>query len=284
MVLAEILLKWRRNLKIEMVIAHVHHGSDGCNAEFRDHAQLFVRQWCRSRRVRYLSIKPKARGLKSESELRRFREHTLERWRRKYSFDVIVLAHHGDDLLETRLLRLIRGAGPQGLRSMSLYNFKSKKLRPLLELSRSDLETYAKARSWRAGLNWLEDPTNQETEALRNWIRHEWLPSLEARQKGASKALARSLEVLCPSEALGQAVNPENYVGLRRSGLLDTSSVQQQSVVAAFLKSLGVKDYGRVHVLEILKRLRSKRRDEKDFTMLGFCFHITPDLLWASRV
>ena len=58
----------------------------------------------------------------------------------KEAFDFVVLGHHADDLLETRLIRLIRGVGAEGLPSMSFRD--GDRLRPLLSLSRNELETF----------------------------------------------------------------------------------------------------------------------------------------------
>jgi len=272
MVMSEVVWKWRSLLKVDLAIGHVHHGTDG--GPYRDSAQNFVRNWARERRVRFLSTAAKPRGLRSEADWRHFREATLERWRRQHGFDLIVLAHHRDDLLETRVLRLIRGTGAQGLRAMAFRS--GVKLRPLLEVSRAELESYAKARQ----LQWTEDPSNREVCVLRNWLRHEWLPQLESQRPGSMRVLARSLETLSPTESVGQL---NAFVGLRRKDLGRVSPVRQRELVAEYLRALGVKGYSRDHVLEILKRLASPRR-EFEFEMLGHCFRVTPDLLWASRV
>ena len=273
MVLAQVLWRWRRSLKIELAVAHVHHGTEG--GEYRDRAQALVRSWCRAQGVRFLSLQPRPRGLRSEADLRRFRHATLERWRRKHVYDLIVFAHHRDDLLETRVLRLIRGTGQQGLRAMSALS--GRKLRPLLEIGRAELEAYARD----SGIQWIEDPSNDQPILLRNWLRHEWLPRLEARCAGSMASLARSLEVLAP----GASVHPRlgAFVGLRRKELMLVPAETQRALVVQYLRALGLKGYGRDHVLEVLKRLGARRK-EFEFEMLGFRFRATPDLLWASRV
>lgn len=274
-VMAEILWRWRRHLGVELAVAHIHHGTNGsAQDEYRSRAQAAVRTWAKQHKVRFITLKGRPRNLKSEADFRRLRHRTLEKWRTHFGYDVIVLAHHRDDLLETRMLRLIRGSGPQGLRAM---RFRSGNLlRPLLSLNRVDLEAYARERD----LDWCEDPTNAESDALRNWLRHEWLPVLEGKRKGALKSLSRSLEILSPDD---QEAQLGKYVGLRRKDIGRVPFTRQQTVVAEYLKALGVPGYGRSHVEEILKRLATSR-GEFQFEMLGFNFRVTPDLLWASRV
>ncbi|MBX3021320.1 MAG: tRNA lysidine(34) synthetase TilS [Bdellovibrionales bacterium] len=275
MVLAEILYRWRRYLGVELAIGHIHHGLANTPQDaYRAKAQAQVRAWAKAHRLRFYTLKARPRALNSEAELRALRHGTLERWRRHYGYDLTVLAHHRDDLLETRLLRLIRGSGAQGLTAMRLR--APTILRPLLSVTREELELYARERQ----LEWCEDPSNGTHGPLRNWLRQEWLPKLESKQKGALKALSRSLEILSPDigdTQLGQ------YVGLRRKDIQRVSFTRQQAVVAEYLRALGIQGYGRAHVEEILKRLDTNRR-EFHFDMLGFRFRVTPDLLWASRV
>lgn len=275
---AEVLWRWRRLLKIELVVAHVHHGRDS-NGDFRDRAREHVRRWCCDRRVKFIS-NPQVEnlGLKGEAQLREFRHRALRGWGRQLGASHIVMAHHADDLLETRVLRLIRGVGVGGLGAMRLR--RGILLRPLLHVSRAEIEAYARA----VPLEWVEDPTNRlSEEALRNWVRHEWLHQLEARQKGATKAMARSLENLAVTRENTADFPLNAYVGLRRKPIRDMASSEKASAVRQFLRAMGLQSYGRTHVEEIVKRLCMRRR-EFTFELLGLRFEVTPDLMWASRV
>jgi tRNA(Ile)-lysidine synthase TilS/MesJ len=79
-------------------------------------------------------------------------------------------AHHQDDLIETSLLNLARGSGRLGLAPMTAVS--DHLLRPLLAVPRAGLRDYAAARH----LAWREDPTNQDLNNPRNWLRHRLLP------------------------------------------------------------------------------------------------------------
>src|SRR2546422_4905960 len=85
--------------------------------------------------------------------------------------DFVVLAQHRDDQAETLLLRLLRGAGLRGLAAMSrlrpLPGARARLLRPLLEVSRAEIEAYARLR----GLEWIEDESNADTARQRNFLR-----------------------------------------------------------------------------------------------------------------
>lgn len=282
MVMAEILWKWRIGLGVDLAVAHVHHGPTSSleQRRYRAKAQKFVAQWAKTRQLPFFTnpVMDKGVGEKpashSEQDLRRWREKWLRQWLTEWGGEALVLAHHQDDLLETRLLRLIRGSGSQGLRSMSILH--GDKFRPLLALSSREVRAYARYRS----LRWLEDPSNQKLDALRNWVRHEWLPSLEKKRPGAMNALSRSLETLAP-EVRDFDLAP--FVGLRRELLSHVSDSKQRELVAQYLRALGHFNYEQTHVIEIVKRLSTKRKNV-EFEILGLRFQISPDFLWASRV
>lgn len=90
--------------------------------------------------------------------------------------ELLLFAHHRDDQVETVLLKLLRGAGPDGLGGMrELRPFGRGQLwRPLLALSRQQLHDYVQAHQ----LDCIDDPSNADTRLARNRLRHEILPSL----------------------------------------------------------------------------------------------------------
>lgn len=277
MALAEFCRRWSRGLKIEFAVAHVHHGSLGAasSVKFRARAQRHVRSWCASHGIEFLTNVPEKIELRSESELRDYRRAWLEKWRSEHGFDTVAFAHHSDDLLETRLLRLIRGTGAFGLVSMRAKSKRS--LRPLLSVSREEILTYLRV----TGVKWVEDPSNETAGPLRNWLRREWLPLLEKRQPGALKSLSRSLART--AAANGRRTRVDMDAGVRRDSINEASYREREELVAAYLRGLGLNNYAQAHVREILKRIDTRRKN-LTFEMLGVVFEVTPDFLRASRV
>ncbi len=104
--------------------------------------------------------------------------------------EVLLTAHHADDQLETMLLALMRGAGLRGLSGVpSVQIFGGGWLaRPLLEFARSELEAWAAAER----LQWIEDPSNEDTSFDRNFLRHRVLPALRERWPAADHSATRS--------------------------------------------------------------------------------------------
>lgn len=114
--------------------------------------------------------------------------------------DVLFSAQHRDDQAETLLFRLLRGAGVRGLAGMPASRPLGPGIlvRPLLQLSRAELEAYARDE----GLCWVEDPSNTDTSLARNFLRHNILPALQHRWPRAGESMARSAAHLAEADAL----------------------------------------------------------------------------------
>ncbi|MFY0664184.1 MAG: tRNA lysidine(34) synthetase TilS [Natronospirillum sp.] len=93
--------------------------------------------------------------------------------------DMLLLAHHADDQVETVFYRLLRGAGVDGLSGMPQGRSlgRGQLWRPWLKTPRSALERTARELE----LTWVEDPSNQQTDADRNFLRQQVLPVIEQR-------------------------------------------------------------------------------------------------------
>ena len=103
----------------------------------------------------------------------------------------LYLGHHLDDQVETFVLRMLRGAGCAGLSSMdkaSIYE-GIKVIRPLLGISRQDLEAYAENNK----LSYINDHSNQDLNIDRNYIRHEIIPRIKRRWPNALSSLQQTI-------------------------------------------------------------------------------------------
>src|SRR5262249_58771718 len=85
-------------------------------------------------------------------------------------------AHTLDDQGETVLLRLLRGTGPTGLGGIPERSPDGRIVRPLLGVSRAEIERFAGQR----GLVWREDASNRDPAYARARLRRDWLGSLGA--------------------------------------------------------------------------------------------------------
>lgn len=106
------------------------------------------------------------------------------------NFDYVLTAHHLNDQLETFLINLSRGTGLEGLKGIP--NVNNKTVRPLLNFSRAEIESYATA----ANLDWKEDSSNKSNKYLRNALRLDVIPELEKINPNFLSQFQLSLEHL----------------------------------------------------------------------------------------
>lgn len=117
--------------------------------------------------------------------------------------DYVVLGQHRDDQAETLFLQLLRGAGTRGLAGMPIVRKQDSKnapqiLRPLLDVSRSNIVQYAEEKK----LNWVNDESNENTAFDRNFLRHEIFPRLKERYPNYPKTFLRASQHLSEASHL----------------------------------------------------------------------------------
>lgn len=180
-------------------VCHVEHGLRGEEA-LRDMRQ--VQEFCRQQNlvciVEHVDVNSyvQEKHLSIEDAARKLRYRALRKYQSDYACAAIVTAHNLNDQAETVLIRLLRGAGPQGLGGMLQQGGMA--LRPLLSFSHSDLEKYCQVEQ----LAYCHDSTNDDLEYTRNRVRHELLPYLENKFNPEIKqALVRLTQLLQEDEA-----------------------------------------------------------------------------------
>ena len=192
-VLLHLLHQLQKKHNFTLNAMHVHHGL----SQNADTWVKFCEKLCMKLSVpldvKYIQM-PHKKSLGIEGEARRLRYEKLFQTKT----DLIVLAHHEDDQAETFLLQLIRGAGVKGLSSMAHFDVTKKLWRPLLNQSKSDIESYAKQHK----LKWIEDESNQNIDFDRNFIRSKVLPILKNRFNHVIKVIYRSSRHLAEAQNL----------------------------------------------------------------------------------
>ena len=107
-----------------------------------------------------------------------------------YHFDYILTAHHANDNLETFLINLVRGTGPEGL--LGIKEIRNDIIRPLLPFSRKKIEAYASEND----ISWREDSSNASDKYMRNKIRHKIVPVLEELNENFLDSFANTQKYL----------------------------------------------------------------------------------------
>jgi tRNA(Ile)-lysidine synthase len=280
--LLHLLSKCAPKLKFRIGVITVHHGREPSG--FRDRAVEIVRRAARQKKIDFhLARFRGANELKSEADFRSFRHAVIEKVREEFGYSRIVFAHHADDLLETRLIRLLRGTGPQGLRAMEFD--RDVFLRPFLFTQRNVLRLYAQDEH----LEWVDDPSNDSKDPFRNWMRLDLLPSLEAKRPGSTRAFSRSLDAIVEmcstqiedSHRFVKANPEENFLSRPYYESLAVSDRRQ--ALAALLLKVGARSFARSHIDEIRKRIEVPRK-ALQFRILGLRVRINAEQIFVSKV
>lgn len=157
---------------------------------------------------------------------------------------LVLTAQHASDQVETFLLALKRGSGPQGLGAMAQVRKigLGKLVRPLLDVSRSAIEAYAQAEN----LTWIEDESNQDHAFDRNYLRHQVIPHFTQRWPSFEKTLARSAKLCAETDSLLKELLTDKLSALmdKDSSLaiepLDlVSGAQRDAILRLWLEALG---------------------------------------------
>ena len=166
------LLHVLRELKIRVVgIAHVNHKLRG---EASEEDERFVAAMAREMGLRFYAVGADCTVGNIEETARRARRAFFHDLIRQGHADRVALGHTRDDQAETVLFRMLRGSGLAGLAGILPVTAEGL-IRPLLDVTRSDVDTFLRAR----GIPWREDASNREPKFARNRIRHELLPRLK---------------------------------------------------------------------------------------------------------
>lgn len=234
----------------QIELFHYHHGGDGLS--YREQALQFAKDFSAEHKLR-LHFRKSAQTLRAEDECRRARRSALFQVFNETQMDLISTAHHADDLLETRLLRLIRGVGPQGIEAMKAFDPPF--FRPLLGFRKTEILSELK-------VPFVEDPSNQELDhTLRNWIREKWLKDLENEIPGSVRRLSESLQNLTTQTSSPQDNEKFEIVWDKKNQSFQLTDFwlltkdQQKKLVAQIYRSLDSKNYSINSILEVLKQL-----------------------------
>lgn len=177
--------------QLEPEAIHVNHGIRG---EESDLDERFCRKSCEDLDIPFHAVHAELAGKTDEDSCRRERFRCFREVLEQNGIRQLVLGHNRDDLAETFLMRLMRGAGLEGLACMSgtdeMDGFRI--YRPLLRTGREEIRNALQSE----GITWREDSSNESGKYLRNRIRHELIPAINEMAEGADRRIARTAEIL----------------------------------------------------------------------------------------
>jgi tRNA(Ile)-lysidine synthase len=217
----------------------------------------WVRKWATERNLPFVSGKATKPGVVGEGVAREQRWKFFFEAVQKKKLGQLWLAQHADDLVETFLLQLMRGAGPEGMASLRACRLKKgiRVVRPLLEFEKADLKQVAV--SW--GVEWHEDPTNQWMNQFRNRVRLRLLPYMEkVAGRPVKGPIWRAARVLADENEFWEEALPRKWPERPSVAVLRERPVAfQRRFIRGWLKFLKVSDIN----FDVIEAVRSLLND-----------------------
>lgn len=201
MVLLHLLKTLSRRHRWRLVVAHLNHLLRGRSSAADERlvrriaARLGLRVVVERAPVRRFA---EHHGLSIEMAARRLRHGFLARTAARLGIRTVALAHHADDQVELFFLRLLRGAGSDGLAGMKWHSPSPARrgiqlVRPLLDLPKRALEAYATVNR----IPYRQDASNASLDIQRNRLRQQLLPLLRKKyQPALDRIVPRVMEIL----------------------------------------------------------------------------------------
>ena len=179
MYLLDILLNLKEKIGYDIVVAHVHHNL----RKESDEEAIKLQQYCKNNNIIFemMKIEKYPNDKFSEEVARNFRYDFFDKVITKYNSDILFTAHHGDDQIETILMRLTRGSSLKGYAGIErISNTRGYKIaRPLISITKEEIIDYLNNKNiWYA-----IDYTNDDSKYTRNRYRKNILPELKNENK-----------------------------------------------------------------------------------------------------
>jgi tRNA(Ile)-lysidine synthetase-like protein len=200
----------REKYSVQVAVAHVDHMLRG-DESYRE--LQFVQQFCKERDIRFFSRriniqeKMNVERMSLQETARLYRYKFFQEIMETGNYNKLVLGHHGDDQVETILMRLTRGSSSRGRAGIPVKRpfYHGEIIRPLLCLSKTEIEEYCSFYK----LNPRRDPSNDKDSYTRNRFRHHLLPFLKQENERVHEHFQRFSEELREDEELLQELTIE---------------------------------------------------------------------------
>lgn len=228
MALVDMLLKIRKKYSLSLIVAHVNHN---VREESIEEAS-YIKKYCSDNLIAFETMTISEYGDDNfENEARNIRYNFFENIVLKYSANYLMTAHHGDDLIETIMMRIVRGSNLSGYSGFKkIVDMDEYKIvRPLICYTKEELEEYNNINN----VKYFVDKSNFNDKYTRNRYRKYLLPFLKSEEKNVHLKFLRfsdNLELAC------KFINKERDKALNRVLLADTLIIDKFKLEDEYLQ------------------------------------------------
>ncbi len=222
MALLDLLIKIKKELGLTLIVAHVNHNVRKESEE----EEKYVREFSLNNNLVFESMKIENIGDDNfENEARTIRYNFFDDVCKKYNANYLMTAHHGDDLIETVLMRIVRGSTLKGYSGFSKIVEKDSYtlVRPLITVTKDELVEYCKENN----VKYYIDKTNLEDVHTRNRYRKYVLPFLKSENKAVHEKFLKYSETLLMYNDYIEREVKEHFNKVMTDGILDIDKFKE---------------------------------------------------------
>ena len=224
MCLLHVLKSLQEKYCLNIICAHVNHGL----RKESEQEQEFVKNYCLNNNIifEYMKITKYVNNKFSEQEGREKRYTFFQDIIKKHHANYLMTAHHGDDLIETILMRLVRGSNLKGYLGISKIsnNNTYQLVRPLLYCSKKDILNYLEKNR----IEYVIDKSNNDEKYTRNRYRKQVLPFLKYDDKDVHKKFLEYNEELEETYQFIDRIVNEKYMTIKQDNYLDITLLKKE--------------------------------------------------------
>lgn len=198
-------------------LLHVHHGLQAAADGWAAGVQALARTLDVACDINRVQVET-SQGDGVEAAARHARYQALRAMAEAAGIQRVMLAHHLDDQAETVLLRLLRGAGPEGMGAMAASTVRDgiTYLRPWLGVQRTEILAAARQFAADSGLTLADDPTNLDPRYARGVLRSQIIPAIAGHWPGYRHTLSRFARLAASNAAVLAEVAQNDLAQLLR--------------------------------------------------------------------
>lgn len=196
MTLLSILKKIQKEIPFRIICAHVNHNVRRASKK----EKMCLEEWCSKNDILFESMVIDTYGDDNfHNEARHIRYHFFTSLIEKYHANYLMTAHHGDDLIETVLMRLVRGSTLKGYSGFAqVVDYDTYRLvRPLLTVTKAEIESYVK----KYKIPYAVDQSNKKSKYTRNRYRKYVLPFLKSEDPKVHEKFLKYSKLLEETDA-----------------------------------------------------------------------------------
>lgn len=247
-----------------IVCAHVHHN----HRKESDNEFVLLKKTCEDNNIvfEYMKIENYTNNKFTEDEARNKRYVFFDEVMKKYDAKYLFTAHHGDDLVETILMRLVRGSTMSGYAGIPLISNRSnyKLIRPFLYVTKDDILNYCKSNK----IDYAVDNSNFSDDYTRNRYRKYVLPQLKKENKNVHKKFLKFSTVLLEYENYIEKIIDNEYSNVITENSIDCKKIMTQDdlikkrIIMKYLSDYfqsSLNKINRHHVDAILRLIKSNK-------------------------